>query len=108
MKPISFAVGLKDWPEKILGVGDFTGTLNGLFKNGLHVDCNSEEIPNVSSCKMNNSHVECYEECGKSKYKCDCTVTRLALNRIKYTFNMFRINHTVWCSIDNPIDFQID
>lgn len=74
MKPISFAVGINDWAKEISGLGDLS--LQGIFKNGLHVNCKTEDISNVTMCKMVNSHVECFEDCGKSKYRCDCTVRR--------------------------------
>ena len=76
MKPISFAVGINDLSKEISGFGNLN--LEKLFKTGLHVHCNSYEIPNATACKMIDSHVECYEECGKSKYICDCEVERFA------------------------------
>ena len=82
MKPISFAVGINDnLPKEISGFGNLN--LERLFKKGLHVHCNSNEIPNATTCKMIDSHVECYEECGKSKYTCDCEVERFVLHPVQ-------------------------
>lgn len=77
MKPISFAVGINDLSKEISGLGNLN--LEKLFKTGLHVYCDSNAIPNATTCKMIDSHVECYEECGKSKYICDCEVERFVL-----------------------------
>ena len=80
MKPISFAVGINDLPKEISGFGNLN--LERFFKSGLHVHCNSDEIPNATTCKMMDSHVECYEECGQSKYICDCEVERFVSHQV--------------------------
>ena len=90
MKPISFAVGINDLPKEISGFGNLN--LEKLFKTGLHVHCNSDEIPNATACKMIDSHVECYEECGKSKYVCDCEVERFVHLFIFYLFWSLHFN----------------